>query len=511
LNEEKMDELLRLMRAIVPDTSDMSDAGKVGFVYKFDYDPAAPYEKLDVVKYGMSLWTPKTDTIGNPPPDQSQYGQEDAQENDFWVLFLPGALGSEYVKKTDISAPPTETESGKPGVNYPDGKTITIDENGMLTGAPTGRSLTKEEMNTQLSDGTLEDGSAVYLSGNEQDGDRGNMVGLIIDGQFVPYGMVGLRDGVPVYLFNTYEEYEAAKPNLVDPCVFITLDDLDTGGWTFDDALDPESENAVQNKALYAYISGIMTMEDPISFNGGAGYHNSIFRGKYLGDTLTQEQVAEIEAGTFKDMFVGDYWTIGGVNYRIAHLDYWLRCGDAECTKHHAVIVPDTCLYNAQMHNTASGQYEGGAANTTEGGYIGSDMYKTGLNQAKTIINNAFGSAHILSHRELLVNAVTNGRPSNNVWYDSTVELMNEPMVYGSYIFTPAHDGTVISYRYTIDKSQLALFALRPDLICNRVGWWLRDVVSGAHFANVYWHGHADCYYASNAFGVRPAFGVCGS
>ena len=246
-----------------------------------------------------------------------------------------------------------------------------------------------------------------------------------------------------------------------------------------------------------------------ITDNPDKGLRNSIFRGKCLGDSLTAEQAAAIKAGTFQDMFVGDYWTIGGVNYRIAHLDYWLRCGDAECTKHHAVIVPDTCLYNAQMHNTASGQYEAGAANTTEGGYIGSDMYKTGLNQAKAIINEAFGADHILSHRELLVNAVTNGRPSNHAWYDSTVELMNECMVYGSYIFTPACDGTFISYRYTIDKSQLALFALRPDLICNRVLWWLRDVVSGAYFALVNWGGRADCYDASYSFGVRPAFGIC--
>ena len=144
------------------------------------------------------------------------------------------------------------------------------------------------------------------------------------------------------------------------------------------------------------------------------GLRNSIFRGKCLGDTLTAEQSATIAAGTFKDMFVGDYWTIGGGNYRIAHLDYWLHCGDTECTKHHAVIVPDTCLYNAQMHNTESGQYEAGEANTTEGGYIGSDMYKTNLAQAKTRISDAFGAAHILSHRELLVNAVHNGKPCNH-------------------------------------------------------------------------------------------------
>ena len=255
------------------------------------------------------------------------------------------------------------------------------------------------------------------------------------------------------------------------------------------------------------------TLEDlrnNLSFNlTGAGIHNSIFRGKYLGNSYTDAQKAAVGAGTFDDMFVGDYWTIGSVNWRIAHFDYWLGCGDTGYGRHHATIVPDTCLYNAQMHNTASGQYEAGAANTTEGGYIGTDMCKTGLNQAKAIISESFGEEHISSHRELLVNTVVNGKPANHAWYNSTVELMNECMVYGSYIFTPACDGTSISYRYTIDKSQLALFALRPDLICNRAHWWLRDVVSGAYFAHVTRGGSADCTYASDAYGVRPAFGIC--
>lgn len=267
----------------------------------------------------------------------------------------------------------------------------------------------------------------------------------------------------------------------------------------------------IQIKVKDEYARGVLdNLKNNLSFGvTGAGIHNSIFRGKFLGNSVTDAQKAAIAAGTFDDMYVGDYWTIGGVNYRIAHFDYWWNCGDIECGLHHAVIVPDTCLYNAQMHNTASGQYEAGEANTTEGGYIGTDMYKTGLNQAKTMINNAFGAEHILSHRELLVNTVVNGKPANHAWYDSTVELMNEPMVYGSYIFTPACDGTTISYRYTIDKSQLALFAMRPDLICNRAAWWLRGVVSGAHFAYVGGHGDADCSTASAPFGVRPAFRIC--
>ena len=177
MNEEKMDELLRLMRAVVPDTSDMSDAGRVGFVYRQNYDPAVQYEELDVVKFGMSLWTPKTVTIGNPPPDQSQEGQENVEENDFWVMFLPGALGSDYVKKTDLSRPPTETEAGTPGVNFPDGKTIQIDENGMLTGTPLDFMGTWKSLQEGIASGEIKDGMIGYIRGdseNEEDSDHPN-------------------------------------------------------------------------------------------------------------------------------------------------------------------------------------------------------------------------------------------------------------------------------------------------------------------------------------------------
>jgi hypothetical protein len=114
----------------------------------------------------------------------------------------------------------------------------------------------------------------------------------------------------------------------------------------------------------------------------------------------------------------------------------------------------------------------------------------------------------LLTHREYLVNAVTNGYPSAGAWFDSTVELMNEIMVYGSYIHTPASDGVKIVTRTTIDKQQLSLFRLNPRAINNRVSIWLRDVVSSSNFAGVNHYGYANYRYASNSFGVRPAFAI---
>ena len=251
-------------------------------------------------------------------------------------------------------------------------------------------------------------------------------------------------------------------------------------------------------------VEGTEAKIAPLLFNN-AGAHNAIYRGKSLGSTVTTAQYAAIKAGTFDDLYIGDYWTIGGVNYRIAAFDYYLNSGDTSCTTHHVVIVPDTCLYNAQMHNTSSGGYEGGAANTTTGGYVGSDMYKSNLEQAKTTIKSAF-SGHVLKHRIYLTNAVANGRASGGAWCDSEVDLMCEQMVYGSGIFSPVSDGSNVPANYRVEKSQLPLFQHEPSRICNRVTWWLRDVITASGFAVVDGYGHATYNSTSNSFGVRPAF-----
>ena len=238
----------------------------------------------------------------------------------------------------------------------------------------------------------------------------------------------------------------------------------------------------------------VNTKVAPLLFNN-AGAHNAIYRGKNLGTSVTAAQYAAISAGTFEDLYIGDYWVINGVNWRIAAFDYYLNCGDTSCTKHHVVIVPDTCLYNHVMNDT----------NITTGGYVGSKMYTEGLEQAKTTIKAAF-SGHVLSHRVYLTNAVTDGHPSAGAWCDSEVDLMNEQMVYGGAIFMPIANGSTVYTNYRVEKSQLPLFAHEPSRICNRATWRLRDVVTASRFANVTNVGLADYYTASSSLGVRPAF-----
>lgn len=225
----------------------------------------------------------------------------------------------------------------------------------------------------------------------------------------------------------------------------------------------------------------------------GAAAHNCIYRGKNLGTSVTAEQYAAISSGKFTDLYIGDYWVIKGVTYRIAAFDYYYNCGDTNFTKHHVVIVPDMSLYKAQMNTS----------NVTTGGYTGSAMYKSNLAQAKTTIKAAFGSAHVLTKRELLTNAVNGNTPSGWVWFDSDVELMNEVQVYGSVAWG-AHDGN--GYNVASGDGQFPLFMFDRTKLHNREDYWLRDVSSATGFSFVYNLGSAADHNASTSRGVRPAF-----
>lgn len=265
-------------------------------------------------------------------------------------------------------------------------------------------------------------------------------------------------------------------------------------------ALQALAQRSKQEFAAAGDVAELRQLIESLSSSGmpsfdNAGSHNSIFRGKNLGGSVTAAQYEAIGNGTFKDLYIGDYWTIGGVNYRIAAFDYYFNTGDTACTQHHAVIVPDKRLYTHVMNDT----------DITTGGYAGSKMHTQGLEQSKTTIKAAFGG-HVLSHRIYLTNAVANGKASNGAWFDSEVDLMSEHMVYGNGVFSPVSDGSSVPANNRICKSQLPLFMFRPDLISNNQWYWLRDVVSAAYFARVGGTGYANYGSASAASGVRPAF-----
>lgn len=239
-----------------------------------------------------------------------------------------------------------------------------------------------------------------------------------------------------------------------------------------------------------------ITVEDAAREFAGlvsAEQHRLIWGGRNLGSSVTAEQRAAIKEGTFDNLYIGDYWVINGVTWRIWDIDYFMRCGDTDFTTHHLVIVPDSSLYNHVMNNT----------NITDGGYVGSKMYTEGLEQAKTAFKAAFGDM-VLTHRDYLTNAVTDGHPSAGAWFDSEVELMKEIMVYGAHVYAAMNTGSMVPNKYTTGKQQFAAPMLNPSILNRRIWFWLRDVVSSAGFAFVGNYGGANSGFASYSGGVRP-------
>lgn len=268
----------------------------------------------------------------------------------------------------------------------------------------------------------------------------------------------------------------------------------------------PETTSVSDGDYLYIWQGGALKRVSAKNLTSGlstltgtgAYAHNSVARGASLGSSLTDEQSAAIRDGSFRGMYLLDYWTINSIKWRIVAFDYYYGTGDTSCWTHHVVVVPDTQIDTAAYNST----------NTTAGGYVGSELYKTGLNKAKTIITAAFGSGHILTHRNVLINAVTNGIPSGAAWYDSTVELMTEANVYGTKHWAASAHGEDSGVDFdTVDKSQYPGFAVAPSLQTVPNQWlWLRDVVSASGFAHAGGYGVAVHGGASSVHGIRPAF-----
>ena len=221
---------------------------------------------------------------------------------------------------------------------------------------------------------------------------------------------------------------------------------------------------------------------------------------------LTAEQISAIKAGTFENINVEYSWTFTNVPYtyldknnatvsstysgtmRVADCDYYLNTGDTPLRTHHVVVVPDRNLFNAQMDSS----------NTTEGDYVGSEMRTTSLRRAEAIFKACFGEKHVLKHREFLVNTVSSGSESSGAWYDSTVELMDERMVWG----TAEYANTSLT---SVSNRQLTLFKNNSGYITTGEWYWLRNVASGSGFALVNSRGSRYLTSANLSDGVRPA------
>lgn len=149
----------------------------------------------------------------------------------------------------------------------------------------------------------------------------------------------------------------------------------------------------------------------------------------------------------------------------------------------------------------------------TTGGYKGSKMWTTTIPLYVTAIQNAFGSTHILSHRELLTKSISTtiasgagvgwiGCSNDWEWTSVLVNLFNENMVYGGKVLASSF------FDVGECNSQVSLMQLDKSTSFFRTGWyWLRSVAGSAGFCSANGNGIAiDGGPSDFAGSVRPYF-----
>ena len=277
-----------------------------------------------------------------------------------------------------------------------------------------------------------------------------------------------------------------------------------------------EHQNADQQAEFNAFMRDLRSIVEGQtgSLLPSALGNRNAFRGKYLGSTITAEQLTAIRNGTFDDLYVGDYWEcdIYGLmrKFRIVDINYWLNTGSGtKCTTNHIVVMPDEPIgSHLYMHDTnADIDY----CNSNVRNKLLTD---TTVNNTRDIISSWLGTKFndiVLSHKEYLINSVSNGIPATGSWCDSTIELPSEIMMYGTRIYSPGNLNTTVPCLYTNSRTQLSLFRLAPQYIQpGNAYFWLRDVVDNTRYAAVGSDGEASWRKVAKEAGIRPVFGITG-
>lgn len=243
-------------------------------------------------------------------------------------------------------------------------------------------------------------------------------------------------------------------------------------------------------------VAGAIKSLNDIVGNSDAGLHNSLYRGKNLGSTFTSAQRTAINEATFADMYLGDYWSIGNVNYRIAAFDYYFNRGT---NAHHVVIVPDSTIGSAVAAHSS---------NDTSGGYVATTMHTTTLPSMLSTIEDAFGENYILGRTATLSSTMEAGAVTGVVTETVKIELPTMGNCLGRGVL---YDAT--SACNDEDSIQFPLFAYAPRFIrTSGARFWVRDLYGASSMYAINTTGNLirRVLTESSNQRVRPVFCVYG-
>ena len=212
-----------------------------------------------------------------------------------------------------------------------------------------------------------------------------------------------------------------------------------------------------------------------------------IYRGAYLGEHITDPQNMAIKAGTFDGLYIGDYWRLNNINYRIADFNYWTHGLNQE-NSNHVVLIPDNPIAYFPMNEDEPAPLY---FDTTLRAYL--------ISTILPLMNTTFE----MKLREHSENLPSISDASNINIVSSALEIMSESQVYGQGLFREREYPTY-------STNQFALFKIAPRYIYSFLPYWLRDRCDTTSYSAVS-DGMATTLPGINSCGIRPAIAIFGS
>ncbi len=235
-------------------------------------------------------------------------------------------------------------------------------------------------------------------------------------------------------------------------------------GYTGTEAQWLESLKADKEWQTLDNRSGILTYNS-------AWAHNSYFRGKNLGTGITAEHLAAIKAGTFTDIYPGDYFTKSGwTNLEVLGCDpflwQWVVNETWGMARHH-IAVRMVAWREWKMNETA----------TTEGGLYNSYMHNTHFPAVLAAAEEIAGGAeNIVPLWTRIADAVDEtGKPTHfiksweKIFIPTTAELFGFVHANSSY---PEHKIQLPYYRYMMRIANYCNFTNWTDMAANATAWY---------------------------------------
>ena len=211
----------------------------------------------------------------------------------------------------------------------------------------------------------------------------------------------------------------------------------------------------------------------------------SFCRGKKLGNYISDDQLNEIYNGTFRDICLGDYWTLGDIMFVVADFNplYGKYNGNnIQITDHHIIL---------QMMNTYVGGQQMNIEATNSTGYYGCAWRNYGGKQyTLNKILEYISEEQIMTYTDWLVEALNDAgmMTSYGFQYDCTVELPSLQMLYDGpswYIDVAGNTHVIKISRFS--KSPIYNFIM-PGCVYSNI--WLRDTYSNNSYFIIDMSGH---------------------